>query len=86
MKQFSIDRSKCDSYRNMPGGQILQNATTVCRLSPRHLHVRALSILLIACIIQIIANTLVLEFGLQLNPFLASVCLSPRDFYVEYSY
>lgn len=70
----------------MLGGQILQNAAAVCRVSPKHLHVQALSILLIACIIQIIANSLALEFGLQLNLFLASICLSPRDLYLEYSY
>lgn len=69
----------------MPGGQILQNIAAVCSVSPKHLHVQALSILLVACIIQIIANTLVLEFGLQLNLFLADICLSSRDFDLEYS-
>lgn len=70
----------------MLGGQILQNIAAVCSVNPTHLHVQALSILLIACIIQIIANTLVLEFGLQLNLFLAYIYLSPRDFHLEYSY
>lgn len=62
----------------MPGGQILQNIAAVCSVSPKHLHVQAVSILLVACIIQIIANTLVLEFGLQLNLFLANICLSSK--------
>lgn len=70
----------------MLGGRILQIIAAVCSVSPKHLHVQALSILLIACIFQIIANTLMLKFGLQLNLFLAYICLSPRDFHLEYSY
>lgn len=61
-------------------GQILQNATVVCKVKTRLAHVQALSILPIACIIQITANTLVLEFGLQHNLFPASISLSLRDF------
>lgn len=68
------------------GGQVLKNTAIVCEVKSRLFCVQALSISPIACIIQITVSTLVLEFGLQHNLFPASICLSLRDFYLEYWY
>lgn len=49
------------------GAQILQNATIVYEVKIRLLHVQALNISPMASNVQITANTLVLELGLQHN-------------------
>lgn len=46
-------------------GWILQNIAIVCKIKCRLLNIQALCILPMACIIQIIAKTLLLEFGFQ---------------------
>lgn len=63
------------------GGQILQNTIIVCKIKPRLFHLRDLYISPIAWIIQVTANILQLEFGLQHKLFPTSTCLSPKAFF-----
>lgn len=83
IKQFSIYIGQKVTHQSTCWeGWILQNTAIVCKVTCRLFNIQALCILPMACIIQIIAKTLLLEFGFQQNLFSTSTCLSLIDFFV----